>query len=141
MMRRKELYVELHPETRNGATGGGHDQLRQVGEAAPRFTADTTAATGKSERAVQRDAELDPAQRAKQTARRKAIYVELHPDTAHGGDRKSDQVDNMSTRSFADATAELTGRDARTVRRDAERGEKIAPEVLDQIAAPEMSAA
>jgi ParB-like chromosome segregation protein Spo0J len=55
--RRKAIYVELHPETRNGATGGGHDQLRQVGEAAPRFTSDTASATGKSERAIQRDAE------------------------------------------------------------------------------------
>lgn len=55
--RRKEIYEALHPETVNGATGGGHDQLRQVGEAAPRFTFDTANATGKSERVVQRDAE------------------------------------------------------------------------------------
>ena len=78
-------------------------------------------------------AELSPADRAKQTARRKAIYLELHPETAHGGDRKSDQVDNLSTRSFADETAAITGADARTVRRDAERGEKVIDEVLDMI--------
>ena len=29
-------------------------------------------------------AELSPADRAQQTARRKAIYLELHPETAHG---------------------------------------------------------
>jgi hypothetical protein len=68
-------------------------------------------------------AELDPALRAKQTARRKEIYVVLHPETEHGavgggGYEKSGQVVHSS---FADATAELTGRDARTVRRDAER--------------------
>lgn len=77
--------------------------------------------------------ELSPADRAKQTARRKAIYLELHPETAHGGDRKSDQVDNLSTRSFANETAAITGADARTVRRDAERGEKVIDEVIDLI--------
>ena len=70
-------------------------------------------------------AELSAGERAQATARRKAIYLELHPETAHGGDRKSDQVDNLSTRSFAEATAAVTGVDARTVRRDAERGEKV----------------
>lgn len=70
-------------------------------------------------------AELSPSDRARQTARRKVIYLELHPETGHGGDRKSDQVDNLSTRSFAAETAAVTGTDARTVRRDAERGEKI----------------
>ena len=28
--RRKELYEIQHPETANGATGGGHNQLRQL---------------------------------------------------------------------------------------------------------------
>jgi hypothetical protein len=79
-------------------------------------------------------AELSPAERAHSTARRKAIYLQLHPETGHGGDRRSDQVDNLSTRSFADATAEATGRDARTVRRDAERGEKISERALALVA-------
>lgn len=70
-------------------------------------------------------AELSPIDRAKQTARRKAIYLELHPETGHGGDRKSDQVDNLSTRSFATETASLIGKDERSVRRDVERGEKV----------------
>ena len=57
--RRKAIYLELHPETRSGATGSGREKVRQVGEAEPakRFTAGTAAATGRSERAVQRDAE------------------------------------------------------------------------------------
>jgi hypothetical protein len=50
--RRKEAYESKHPETRNGATGGGHTQLRQLGEAADRFTVDTAKKTGQSERAV-----------------------------------------------------------------------------------------
>jgi ParB-like chromosome segregation protein Spo0J len=77
--------------------------------------------------------ELSPSERAMQTARRKAIYEELHPEAKHGGDRKSDQVDNLSTRSFAEATATATGKDERTVRRDAERGEKVIGEVIDMI--------
>lgn len=57
--RRKDAYEALHPETRNGAAGNGREKVRQVGEATPadRFTADTAAKTGTSERAVQRDAE------------------------------------------------------------------------------------
>lgn len=57
--RRKQAYEALHPETRNGATGIGRDKVRQVGEANPaeRFTADTAAKTGESERVVQRNAE------------------------------------------------------------------------------------
>jgi ParB-like chromosome segregation protein Spo0J len=78
-------------------------------------------------------AELSPSERAQQTARRKAIYLELHPETSHGGDRKSDQVDNLSTRSFAKETASLTGTDARTVRRDAERGEKVIDAAINLI--------
>lgn len=77
--------------------------------------------------------ELSASERATSTARRKAIYLELHPETGHGGDRKSDQVDNLSTRSFAAETATATGKDERTVRRDAERGEKVIPEVINMI--------
>jgi hypothetical protein len=48
----------LHPETQNGENQ--HTRVRQLGEGsepAARFTADTAASTGKSERAIQRDAE------------------------------------------------------------------------------------
>lgn len=53
--RRKELYEQLHPETRNGAIGGGHTQLRQPGEAAPAMKR-YTATTKRSERTAQREA-------------------------------------------------------------------------------------
>jgi ParB family transcriptional regulator, chromosome partitioning protein len=56
--RRKEAYEALHPETKHGTPGVS----RQVGDTqgrvdSERFTADTAAKTGQSERAVQRDAE------------------------------------------------------------------------------------
>lgn len=59
--RRKAIYEELHPEAKLGATGVCREKVRQLGETnsapADRFTAETAKITGKSERAVQRDAE------------------------------------------------------------------------------------
>lgn len=59
--KRKEAYEAKHPETRptnEGGEGRAAATRRQLGDdIAPRFTADTAAKTGKSERAVQRDAE------------------------------------------------------------------------------------
>lgn len=78
-------------------------------------------------------AQLSPADRAMFTKRRKEAYEALHPEARHGGDRKSDQVDKLSTRSFADDQAAVTGVDARTVRRDAERGEKVCDEALNLV--------
>jgi ParB family chromosome partitioning protein len=77
--------------------------------------------------------QLSASDRARFTKRRKEAYEALHPETKHGGDRKSDQVDKLSTRSYADDQSEKTGVDARTIRRDAERGEKVAGEALDLI--------
>lgn len=77
-------------------------------------------------------AELSPADRASQTARRKAIYEELNPDTKHGGDRDpSRQVGDLPR--FTADTAKATGQSERTVQRVAERGDKILPEVLAMI--------
>ena len=51
-----------------------------------------------------------------------------------GGVAKNSAADKLSAApSFAAATAAITGADARTVRRDAERGEKVADEALDLI--------
>jgi ParB family transcriptional regulator, chromosome partitioning protein len=51
-VRRKHIYEALHPETKHG---GNREPSRQVGDMS-RFTADTAARTGRSERDVQRDA-------------------------------------------------------------------------------------
>lgn len=75
-------------------------------------------------------AELSPADRAVQTARRKAIYIELHPETAHGKASPS-KDDKLS--SFAAVTAEAIGKTERTVQRDAERGEKVREEALNLV--------
>ncbi|MEW9808577.1 ParB/RepB/Spo0J family partition protein [Mesorhizobium marinum] len=85
-------------------------------------------------------AELSPAERAQQTARRKAIYLEIHPETAHGSNATgpSGQFGHSDTNSFATETAKATGKPERTVRRDAERGEKVIPEVIDMIRGTEL---
>lgn len=85
-------------------------------------------------------AELSPSDRARQTARRKAIYEELHPETKAGVAQArgmnaalgNNVTDSMSA-TFAAETAKIAGRDERSVRRDAERGEKVIDEVLDMI--------
>ena len=86
-------------------------------------------------------AELSPSDRARQTARRKEIYEELHPETAAGaaqaagmnaslgrGRQLGGDVDRFTTE-----TAAATGRSERAVQRDAERGSKVIDEVLDLI--------
>lgn len=90
-------------------------------------------------------AELSPAERSSQTARRKAIYEELHPEAKHGENLGKARVAKLATQknaeedgssitpstpSFAAATAAATGQSERAVRRDAERGEKVIPEAL-----------
>lgn len=84
-------------------------------------------------------AELDPAMRAKFTARRKELYEYLHPETRHGGNQgeagkfgPSRQVGD--TARFTADTAARTGQSERSVQRDAERGEKVADDVLDMLA-------
>jgi N6-adenosine-specific RNA methylase IME4 len=76
--------------------------------------------------------ELSPAERAISIARRKAIYEELHPETAHGGDRKSSrQVGDLNgPERFTKDTADTTGASERTIQRDAGRGEAISEEHL-----------
>src|SRR5690606_21794470 len=55
---RKRAYEALHPETKHGVIGNGRQKSRQLGDStSDRFTADTAAKTGQSERVIQRDAE------------------------------------------------------------------------------------
>lgn len=80
-----------------------------------------------------------PAERASLTARRKAIYLRRHPETGHGGDRRSDQVDkNVHLKSFATATAAATGKHEKAIRRDAERGEKVCEQALALVRGTEL---
>lgn len=82
-------------------------------------------------------AELSPSDRAKQTARRKAIYLALHPETAEhiaGGVAKNSAAEKFSAApSFAADTAAKTGASDRIVRLHAERGEKVIDEVVEMI--------
>jgi hypothetical protein len=78
-------------------------------------------------------ANLTSAQEASAVFRRKAIYETIHPETKHGGDRKSDQVANSATR-FTQATSDATGKAERTIRQAAARGEAIGEAALAAIA-------
>jgi hypothetical protein len=75
-------------------------------------------------------ANLSPAERAKQIARRKDIYEELHPETRHSGDRKSSRnlCDLNDDDRFTSNTAAAVGKSERVVQIDAERGKKISDE-------------
>lgn len=80
--------------------------------------------------------ELSPLDKATFLARRKEVYEELHPETKHGGDRKSDQVDSLVhlIPSFTEATAQKLGFDARSIRRSVARYTNIVPDVREIIA-------
>ena len=82
---------------------------------------------------------LTASERAMFTARRKQAYEALHPETCHeafkGNQHSSGcrQVgDNQPSRFTAD-TAAKTGQSERKVQRDAERGDKVAADVLDAV--------
>lgn len=78
--------------------------------------------------------ELTPADRALFTHRRKEIYLLKHPETAqHVAGARSRHGDAPDKLSFAEATAQATGQNRRTVERDAARGAKIAEMALHLI--------
>ena len=82
-------------------------------------------------------ADLTPADRALFLARRKEIYLVKHPETANGGDRKSDrqfgELKSSDAKRFTSATADATGQKERTIQRDVERGEKISATALQML--------
>jgi ParB family transcriptional regulator, chromosome partitioning protein len=66
--------------------------------------------------------------------RRKQIYEQLHPETAHGGNRKSSRrFGDLKPERFTKATAAKTGRSERSVQRSVTRAEKIGRDALRQI--------
>ena len=74
--------------------------------------------------------ELSPAERAEATARRKEIYLGLHPETAHG---KASPNKDAKLAPFHEETAAASHQSERAVQRDAERGEKVAGDVLEKV--------
>ena len=81
-------------------------------------------------------AELTPLDRARFLAERKRIYLELHPESRHGGDRKSgDYANNASNGhpSWAEETSDLIALSPRAIRRAVAIGEGIPPELADAL--------
>lgn len=143
------LTVSVLPVVRNGRTqdgymliGGLHrlEAVKSLGWNEVEVT--VSALTGPSAVIAECDenlcgTNLTAAERALFTARRKAAYEALHPETKHGSPTVSRQVGDTRERSdvsrFTLDTARKTGQSERSVQRDAGRGERVAPEVLSQI--------
>jgi ParB family transcriptional regulator, chromosome partitioning protein len=81
-------------------------------------------------------ANLSDAERILRVARRKQLYEKLHPETKHGGDRRSagarSSSQNENLKAFVADIAVKTGKGRSTVARDVTRAKKVA--VLDDIA-------
>ncbi|MDG3444694.1 ParB/RepB/Spo0J family partition protein [Nitrospirillum amazonense] len=80
--------------------------------------------------------ELTPLDRATFMAERKRIYEELHPETKHGGDRRSEgfQNDTVSLWSFTKDTAERCGLHQRTIERAVQIATKLSAEAKRRVA-------
>lgn len=83
-------------------------------------------------------AELNPLDRGVFLARRKEIYERLYPETRRGGDRRSSayqgQNGDGSHRGFVTETASFTPFSPWTIRRALRIGEKIIPELREELA-------
>ena len=77
--------------------------------------------------------ELTALDRARFLLERKRLYELLHPETKHGGDRRSDQVANMAVWSFSADIAEKTGMSDRTVRRAVALIENLSPVAITRL--------
>jgi len=79
-------------------------------------------------------ADLTELERSEHLARRKDVYIGLHPETRqHGNIGPDRQFVATETVSFASNTATLTGRDERSIQRDVRRAEKICAKAKDLI--------
>lgn len=84
--------------------------------------------------------ELGVGDRNAAIARRKAIYLELHPETAAGVAQANgmnaalgNNVAAQRAATFVEATTEAIGKSERFVRNAVELGEKIVPEVVEMV--------
>ncbi|GAB0113713.1 ParB N-terminal domain-containing protein [Acidisoma sp. C75] len=79
--------------------------------------------------------QLTPSERAMFTQRRKDAYEAKHPETRHGGDRKSSRQlgDLIGAKAFTKDTATKTGQSERRVQRDAQRGQNVRADILEDI--------
>jgi ParB family transcriptional regulator, chromosome partitioning protein len=126
--RRKAIYETLHPETKHGAIGRGH-KLPNGSARVDRFSAATAAATGRSERAVQLDAQ-----------RGEALGAEVLARVAHTSLDKGAELDALAKLPAADRTAVVdraaagevvSAKTAMSVRPAGEAGGAAAPDTLD----------
>lgn len=82
--------------------------------------------------------ELDPLDRAVFLAERKAVWERMHPETAHGGDRKSrknkgeNQVAMIATR-FSKDVAARTGLSERSVRMACQIAAELGPDAIARL--------
>lgn len=85
--------------------------------------------------------ELSPLEWAEHFAERKAVYEALHPETKHGGDRRSIEFANLATWSdrFTASAAKQFGMSERSIVRAVERYKKIDPSVRARIAGTSLS--
>jgi ParB family chromosome partitioning protein len=81
-------------------------------------------------------ADLSPAERALHIGKRKELYERAHPETKHGGDRKSVEAKSSAhlerLKAFVKETARKIGKGRSTIQRDATRSAKV--KVLADIA-------
>lgn len=75
---------------------------------------------------------LTASEQAMFTAKRKEAYLRKYPETANGRNQH-DRVGEVCQPSFADDQSEKTGVSARTVRQNAERGEKVTTAALAMV--------
>jgi ParB family chromosome partitioning protein len=126
--RRKAIYETLHPETKHGAIGKGHG-LPKGSVRVDRFSAATAAATGRSERAVQLDAQ-----------RGEALGAEVLAKVARSSLDKGAELDALAKLPAAEREAlvdraaageVVSAKTATPVRPAGEAGGAAAPDTLD----------
>lgn len=79
---------------------------------------------------------LSPLEWARHFAERKAIYEDLHPETRHGGDRRSTKFANLATWSdrFTASAARQFSMSERSINRALERFREIDPDIQTRVA-------